>query len=215
MKKLLLLSAFAVFGLSVNAQEEGEKTFGFEQGNIIVEGGINFNSSTDDDGTVEDKSSRFNFMPKAGYFINDKFAVGIELGIGSGKEETTVGGTTSEDKTSSFSGGVFARYYFLDLGKRFKTYAEAGVGFGSSKLEQEGVDDELKTTGFGVGIDLGINYFITERFAINFGLADLLSFSSNTTEFGDAESDSTSFNGNLNIFNNFFDTATFGLTYKF
>ena len=216
MKKLLLLSAIAVFGFSnVNAQEEGEKTFGFEKGNIIVEGGINFGSSTDDDGTVEEKNSSFNFMPKAGYFINDKFAVGIELGIGSGKNEITTGGTSSEDKTSSFSGGVFARYYFLDLGKRFKTYAEAGAGFGSSKLEQAGVTDELKTTGFNIGIDLGINYFVTECFAINFGLSDLLSFSSNNTEFGNAESDTTSFNGNLNIFNNFFDTAQFGLTYKF
>jgi outer membrane protein len=216
MKKLLLLSAIAVFGLSnVNAQEEAEKTFGFEKGNIILEGGLNFGSSTEEQDGFETKTSDFNFSPKAGYFINDKFAVGVELAVGSGKVENTFEGQSVEDKISSFSAGVFARYYFLDLGKRFKTFAEAGVGFGSSTLEEEGIEEDLETSGFGIGVDLGINYFVTENFAIVFGLADVLSYSSTTTERGEFESDTNSFNGNLNVFNNFFDTARFGVTWKF
>lgn len=216
MKKLLLLTAVAVFGLSnVNAQDEAEKTFGFEKGNIILEGGLNFGSSTEEQDGFETKTSDFNFSPKAGYFINDKFAVGVELAVGSGKVENTFEGQSVEDKTSSFSAGVFARYYFLDLGKRFKTFAEAGVGFGSSTLEEEGIEEDLETSGFGIGVDLGINYFVTENFAIVFGLADVLSYSSTTTERGEFESDTNSFNGNLNVFNNFFDTARFGVTWKF
>lgn len=220
MKKLLLLSAVAVFGLAnINAQEEAEKTFGFEKGNIILEGGLNFGSSTEDDGAFETKTSEFNFSPKAGYFINDKFAVGVELAVGSGKVEETFEGQSVEDKSNSFGAGVFARYYFLDLGKRFKTFAEAGVGFGSTTTEFEG-GDEVKEGGFGIGVDLGINYFVTENFAIVFGLADVLSYSSTTTEFtvegaDIPDSDNSSFNGNLNVFENFFDTARFGVTWKF
>lgn len=215
MKKLLLLTAVAVFGLTnVNAQDE-EQTFGFEKGDIIVEGLLNFSSSKDDDGDFEEKNSSFNFNPKAGYFINDKFAVGIELAVGSSKQEVTFEGDSAEDKTSSFSAGAFARYYFLDLGKRFKPYAEAGVGFGNSTLEEEGIDEDLETSGFGIGVDLGVNYFVTRNFAINFGLTDVLSYSSTKAERGDFEVDNTSFNGNLNLFNNFFDAAQFGLTWIF
>ncbi|TWI09278.1 outer membrane protein, partial [Flavobacterium cauense R2A-7] len=115
----------------------------------------------------------------------------------------------------SFGAGVFARYYFLDLGQRFKTYAEAGLGFGSQKWETNGTETR-KDSNFGLGIDLGMNYFVTEKMAINFGLANVLGFNSGKSEFpGGGETKSSSVNGNFNVFNNFFDTPTFGLTYKF
>lgn len=216
--KKVLLSAVAILGFTfANAQEEEAATgFGFAQGDIIVEGNLSFGTSTDEVDTYEEKNSNFNFNPKAGYFISDKFAVGIELGVGSSKYEETDTGYSYEETANSFNGGVFARYYFLELGKRFKTYAEAGVGFGSEKWENDG-EEVRKDTGFGVGVDLGINYFVTERFAINFGLTDLLSFNSTKSEYPgtDVEPTNNSFNGNFNVFNNFFQTAQFGLTWKF
>ena len=52
--------------------------------------------------------------------------------------------------------------------------------------------------------------------AINFGLADVLSFQSGKSEFpGGGETKTTELNGNFNVFNNFFSAAQFGLTYKF
>ncbi len=217
--KKVILSVAAMFAIGFANAQEVETTaneFGFKQGNFLLEGNLQFNSSKEENDATEVKTSSFNFSPKAGYFISDKIAVGIELGIGSGKEETTVTGVgSSEETSSSFNAGVFARYYFLDLGKRFKTYTEAGVGFGSSKFEEDG-EETSKDNGFNIGIDLGINYFVTESFAINFGLADVLSFNSTKTEFpGGGETKDNSFNGNINVFNNFFDTPTFGLTYKF
>lgn len=215
--KKVLLSAVAILGFTfANAQEEEAATgFGFAQGDIIVEGNLGFGTSTDENGTYEEKNSNFNFNPKAGYFISDKFAVGIELGVGSSKYEESDTGYNFEQTANNFNGGVFARYYFLDLGKRFKTYAEAGVGFGSQKWEQDG-DEVQKDTNFGIGVDLGINYFVTERFAINFGLTDLLSYNNTKSEFpGGGETTSNGFNGNFNVFNNFFQTAQFGLTWKF
>ncbi|MDD3771320.1 MAG: outer membrane beta-barrel protein, partial [Weeksellaceae bacterium] len=166
------------------------------QGNFIVEGNIGFNSTNDK--ASDTKTSSFNLSPKVGYFFTDDLAVGVELDLGSSK--------INDEKTNSFGAALFARYYFLELGERFKTYGELGLGFASLK------QGDAKASGFGAGLDLGINYFVTETIAINFGLSDVLSFSSFKPKGGDAY---TEFNGNINVFNNFFDTAQFGLTFKF
>ncbi|MES2748354.1 MAG: outer membrane beta-barrel protein [Bacteroidota bacterium] len=224
MKKIIFtVAAIFAFGFA-NAQEKKEASaFGFSKGNIMLEGNLGFSSSTETDSfggsdIEEDKTSSVNFNPKVGYFLTDKIALGVELGIGSSTNENTQFGSpdvVTENKSNSFGAGVFARYYFLDLGERFKTYAEAGLGFGSSKNETNSVETS-NTTNVGFGVDLGINYFLTPRFAINFGLTDLLSFNSQKTEFpGGGETQSNNFNGNFNVFNNFFNTAQFGLTYKF
>ncbi|MCR5863169.1 outer membrane beta-barrel protein [Flavobacterium sp. J372] len=218
MKKIILSAAAIVaIAFSAKAQETETPAFGFSAGNIIVEGNLSWNSTKEEEPGVETKENFFSFNPKAGYFITDKFAVGVELGIGSNKEEVTPDGApTSEEKTNFFGAGVFGRYYFLELGQRFKTYAEVGVGFGGGKTEVDGTEIS-KNNGVNAGLDLGINYFITPSFAINFGLADVISYNSFTLEdpaTGD-ETKTNTFEGNINVFNNFFSTATFGLTYKF
>lgn len=202
--KKVLLTAVAVFSLTfVNAQEEEKKGFGFASGDVLVEGNLGFGSTNDKN--TEVKTSNFEFNPKVGYFVSDKFAIGVELGVGSDKE-TTAG--TDTDKNSNFNAGVFGRYYFLDLGERFKTYAEAGLGMASGKT---GLAD-AKYSGFGAGAGLGINYFVSDSFAINFGLTDILSYG--TAKY-DGGKNVSAFNANVNVFNNFFTTAQFGLTFKF
>lgn len=221
MKKVVLaVVALFAFGFA-NAQEE-VKSFGFSKGNFLIEGNLGVSSKKDNANfqgaqVNETKLNSLNFNPKAGYFVTDKIALGVELGIGSNKSENTVYGPPyvfTETKSNSFGGGVFARYYFLELGQRFKTYTEAGLGFGSTKNNVNGLEVS-KVNSVNLGIDLGINYFVTNRLAINFGLANVLGYSSSKTKSPNgAEQKSNEFNGNLNVFNNFFDTAQFGLTYK-
>lgn len=223
MKKIILSLAVLAFGYT-NAQEVKQATeYGFSKGNIFVEGQLSFGSSKETEsagGTdvSELKAGTFTFTPKAGFFVTDDLAVGAQLAISSGKEEETVFGSpnvTTEETVSGFGAGVFARYYFLNLGERFKTYAEVGAGFGTTKNEVDS-EEVAKTNTFGIGLDLGINYFVTKKIAISFGLADVLAFNSSKTEFpGGGESKESSFGGNVNVFNNFFDTPTFGLLYKF
>jgi outer membrane protein len=222
--KKVLLTAVAVFSLTfVNAQEEEKAGFGFSKGNMFLEGNLSFGSSTSTDsfnGTddEENKNSNLSFTPKFGYFISDKLALGAELMVGNTKNENTQFGTpnvVTENTSSTFGAGVFARYYFLDLGQRFKTFTEVGLGFGSSTNETNGTETS-SSNGFGLGVDLGINYFVTEKMAITFGLNNVLAFNSNKTETpGGFENKSNGFSGNLNTFNNFFDTPSFGLLYKF
>lgn len=203
---MFILSAMAVFALSFANAQEGEPTFGFSEGDFFVEGNIGFGSTNDKN--TEVKTSSFNFNPKVGYFISEDLAVGLDLGFGSNKTEVA---GTDVAKVSAVGFGGFARYYFLDLGKRFKTYGEFGVGYATANDKIA----EVKTNTIGVGAGLGINYFVTESFAINFGLADILSYSSSKTDI-DGDEGSNEFGFGFGEFNNFFGTtATFGLTFKF
>lgn len=199
--KKVLLSIVTVFTFGVLTAQE-DTNFGFAKGDIFIEGNLGFYSSNDKN--LDFKQSEFNFNPKAGYFLSDKLALGVELMYGSQVDK--VGGNKIED-FNSFGAGVFGRYYFLDLGQRFKTYAEAGLGF--STFNNNILD--VKGNGFGMGAGLGIQYFVTEKIAINFGLTDIIGFNSFKVDNAEAVNE---FYGNVNVFNNFFSTAQFGLTFK-
>lgn len=204
--KKLFLAAIAVFGLTnMNAQED-DKTFGFSEGDIFVEGNIGFNSSNDKND--DEKSNSFSISPKVGYFINDDLAIGGELMFNSSKTEVA-GADTS--KFSGFGVGAFARYYFLDLGERFKTNAEFGIGYASDNNK---LADEKENT-IGAGLGLGINYFVTEKIALSFGFKNILSFSSSKLDEDGAEAESGFNFGFGDVANPFGGNASFGLLFVF
>lgn len=211
MKNIFLSLTVLATGVAVQAQEG----FGFKEGDILVEGNLQLNSSKDS-WEVEGISNSVKegttlFAPKAAYFIDDQFALGIELGVGAYKQIYAAGSGETEELSNGFYAGVFARYYFLELGQRFKTYSEFGVGMNNTKYTDE-LGNVSKTSGFGAGVGLGINYFVSPKIAINFGLSDLLHFSTEKNKETNVKTDE--FGANINVFNNFFSTATFGLTFK-
>lgn len=206
--KKLLLTLTAVAGLTMASQAQ---EFGFGKGNFIVEG--NLNGSSVNDKNTEIKTTKFNFNPKAGYFVTDKIAVGVNLGFGSINTDNKK--TDSETAGKSFGAGVFGRYYFLELGSRFKTYTELNADYTTSRGEATFANTTTKgprTNGFGVNAGIGANYFLTEKIAINFAFANVIGY--NTSKTKGAES-INEFGFNVNEFENFFNTATFGLTFKF
>ncbi len=212
MKKILLtLTAVAGLALVSNAQE-----FGFEKGNFIVEGSLgasSLNNKNDDS-----KLTTFQFTPKVGYFVTDKVAVGIDFGFGQDQETTYPGVEKVVETDKAFSVGVFGRYYFLDLGSRFKAYTEAGVGYVDMKsLRKVGSNPTGQTqgmNGFGANAGVGVNYFLTDNIAINFALADIISYQTLKAD-KDGSKPVSAFSANINVFNNFFNTAHFGLAFKF
>jgi len=200
MKKIILTAA-AVFALSfANAQDKKESGFGYAKGDIVLGGNIMTMSSTNEVGGVSSKTSSSEIGPDLAYFISDNLALELGVTLGSTKNAAGVKGATSNI-------AVGARYYFLNLGERFKTYTNFGLNFGSN--DNMGVGDKTSMLGFGAGI--GMNYFLTSKVAINFGLGNIISYNSSTT--GSAKT--SSMNINLNEFNNFFSTPTFGVAYKF
>ncbi len=205
MKKLLFRAAIAVLGFtSLSAQEE-VKTFGFTEGDIFLEGNIGFGSENDKN--TEEKSSSFNISPKLGYFMSEDLAIGGRVSFNSYKEEVL--GTDTVDATG-FGVGAFARYYFLDLGARFKTYTEFGIGYDSRKNK---IADVTENT-IGAGLDLGINYFVTEKIALTFGLKNVLGFSSTKLDTDGAEAVSNFNLGFGDVANPFGGNAAFGILFK-
>lgn len=224
MKKLVLsVMAVAAFGFAANAQEKEKPTFGFQESNIFVEGMFSINNSTTKPEVgSKTKTTFYKFTPKAGYMLTDKFAVGAELGFGKvGGDNydgvfTEILGEASPSKkyVKETYAGVFGRYYFLELGQRFKTYTEVGVGFHQGVADV--VNKDLKQTGVKAGLGLGMNYFVTSKLAISFHLGDVLSYSNYNVKFdGKKEGTLSNVDANVNVFNNFFTEAKFGLTYKF
>lgn len=205
MKKIVLAAVIALASVQANAQE-----FGFNEGDVIVEGMLGYNS--EDNTQTEIKSSEFVFSPKAGYFVTNEFVLGMQLLFGTDTVDNY--GLNTENKNSAVGLGVFGRYYFAELGQRFKVYSELGVGFTSYKDENRvaSVTTSSKAKGFGINAGLGFNYFVTPKVAINFGLSDLVGYNTYKPE----NSNSTNnLHLNINNFNNFFDSARFGMTFKF
>lgn len=205
--KKIVLSVAAVFAFGFAAQAQDKPVYGFQQSDVFVEGNLGINTTNDKNKDV--KTSTFNFNPKVGYMLNDKFAVGASFEVGNGTEK--IDGKKTENKTNHFYGGVFGRYYFLDLGSRFTTYAEVGVGYAQDKI---GNDNVVKTKGMNAGLDLGFNYFVTPKIALAFTLGNVISYNSSKIDADGAKSENE-FNANINVFNNFFDNAKFGMIYKF
>ena len=207
MKKLVLaLALISGLAFTANAQD-----FGFKKGNVLLEGNIGFSSTNNKN--AEEKETSFNFSPKAGYFVTDKIAVGVQLAFGSEKQEDYAAGATAFDKDNTFGAGVFGRYYFLELGKRFKTYTEAGLGFASVKSETNlGKSPSVNEFAFNAGV--GANYFLTEKLAINVGLTDVINFTSRKVDVANAKS-VTNFNVKAGSINNILNAAQFGLALKF
>ncbi|MET3537843.1 OmpW family outer membrane protein [Chryseobacterium limigenitum] len=176
MKKLLLAGAVALFGLS-NAQ--------MTKGDWVISGstGFSFNNTTQKQ-TVGSESadgpkvSTINFTPSVGYFVMDKLAVGIDLDLTSITTKFDVSDISYKSKSTltNFSVMPTATYYFAN-GTKFVPYIGAGAGFATNKTKSSetlaGVTDSSDDTasGFTWKVKGGVNYMITQSFALNVGLS--------------------------------------------
>jgi hypothetical protein len=199
MKKIivLLVSVFAVN--FADAQESLMPKASFSKGDMWIEGGISLT-------TGDTSNDYFAVTPKVGYFLDNKWAVGADINYSS---VSYLPNTSNLDKSNSFGIGVFARYYFLNLGN-FKAFGEAGLGYNNTKTEYL-TGGSNTYNGIKANIDLGINYFFTPRWAATFTLAEILSYNNASPENGENTSDLTI---NINLFNNIFAQPKFGLLYK-
>ena len=154
--KKVLLSAVAIltFGFA-NAQEEAAATTGgFAKGDLFLSGAVSIGSES----TGDDKSTGFTIEPKVGYFISDNIAIGGKLGYTSYKAEDTFGDTADN---AGFTVGAFGRYYMTPA-SQFSLFGEFGVDYTSwdNKLA------DAQSSEFGLGLGLGLSYFVSSNFAI-------------------------------------------------
>ena len=178
MKKVvfLVVALFAAITFT-NAQTA------FKKGNKFVEGSVSYTKAEGTDAT-------YGFQPTIGYFLTDRFAVGVSGDFA--KDENGV-------KTTGF--GAFGRFYVLNIGQNFKAFSQLGIG--TTSINDAGV----KTSGMGVNLGFGANYFVSSKLALSVGLADVVNYTS------------VEGNSNFNIgwsgVTNPLNAAQFGVLYKF
>lgn len=197
MKKLFFAAIIAVFSLgAVNAQENETSTAGFDQGDVYVSGRLGFNSFK----AGEEKSSNFNLSPSVGYFVSDNIAIEAGLNIGSNKY-------ANDSKSSSFGGELGANYFFTPADK-FSFTVGAGFAYSTLKRESSSGTESPKVNSFIFAVSPGLNYFVSDSFALRASIG-ALSYGSTKVDVDGAEA-SNNFGLNLNLSN-----INFGVTYKF
>lgn len=208
--KKFILSVFAAFAISsaVNAQD-----FNFKKGSMFVEGNIRARFEKSE--SWSEKSKTIILAPRVGYFLNDKTAVGVDFMYLDFFDKNT--NSNSGEEAHGFSVGAFGRHYFLNLGSRFKTYAQVNVAY--TNTHNYDIDNGVKTAepdyiSYSGSGTLGFNFFLTNRLSINYSLADLIYVRTSKYDATGYERD-YEYDVNLNVFNNIFSNSTFGLTYRF
>lgn len=196
MKKLFLAGAIALFG-AVNAQEVA--TPGFVQGDMFITGSVGYQS----EGQGDFKNSGFNLSPSLGYFVNPNVAIGARLGFNSNTEDNGVDDFTA----STVRAGVFGRYYWTPA-SRFSVFADLDLHYASYSQDNPAGGDDLKASGFGIGLAPGVNYFISDNFALE-ATWGILGYETTKADYDGAEA-VNNFNIGLGL-----DNLGLGLVYRF
>ena len=93
--------------------------------------------------TTELKSAYATLTPNIGYFIADKFAIGINLGFGLNKITAT---NIPSSSITNYFAGPFAKYYFLPKDKLLNLFLYGNYNYGISRGKNSGVVD--KSSGY-------------------------------------------------------------------
>ena len=161
MKKTILFFSFLIVSVLAKAQTEA--------GTVVLGGGFNFTSSSPENSN-NTKTSSFSFEPSIGYFVADRFVVGLDVGIATSK--STAGGTTT-DKSSTFLIGPYARYYkFLSDNEKVAFYGQADFAFGFGK-DTQGNNPSTKQAAFTIGVSPGFSYFFSKHWSGEIGFTGL------------------------------------------
>lgn len=167
MKKIILTLAVFASVMTAHAQTD--------QGRLFINGQFGF-SSRSVERDEDEKTSSFDFSPNIGYFIADRFAIGLGLGIGTRKSEDVVANVETSTTTTNFSIAPFARYYVPTAGEKFHFFAQAtlGLGFESGETRAGSVTvDFPRTQTVDFSIAPGFAYFPSDHWSLELALRGL------------------------------------------
>ena len=210
MKKIILTVA-AVFALTfANAQDTKEATsggMGFASGDLYLSGKAGFDSTKSGDF----KQDGWELSPGLGYMISDNLAIEGRLNIMGSKDpfvDYFQDGDFYEVKTSGFGIAAGVKYYFTPA-SQFSLSIGGNISYDSVKDEVSdgfvSADFDKKIIGFNV--PLGLNYFVSNDFALTAEWGGF-GYSSNDNGGNGAEK-TTGFNLGLDL-----SSINIGLLYK-
>lgn len=128
MKTFFITILFSFVLLSGQAQ--------ITKNNWLVGGAANFTSTNQKNNYSADNlgATSFSLLPNIGYFIADKFALGISPGIAFNKTK----GNNIESHVTTYKIGPFARYYFLESENNVNLFIHGGFNYGISRFKNSG-----------------------------------------------------------------------------
>jgi hypothetical protein len=190
MKKVLLTVALTV------------ATFVGANAQIYVGGALGFETNSDKTPLdVSVNKSSFSLAPEVGYYLTDKFDIGLDLAFTTGKYQ-------NDDKFTGWAIAPYARYSFFQFGK-FELIGKGTIFFGG-----EDTDNGYKGTEFGVSVFPVLAYSLTDNVVLfsNLKFAGL-NFTNTSPDEGDSY---THFGLGVNA-NSVVNTGDFeiGFVYKF
>ncbi|UOK43079.1 MULTISPECIES: hypothetical protein [Flavobacterium] len=151
------------------------------KGNWMVGGDASYTNSkvTDSNNKIIGSSNSVRIFPNIGYFVIDKFALGINGNFNYGKGN----GSAS---SIGYGAGPFARYYFLDTENSINLFAEANYNYWISKTQGfdsgNGSSYKFKVGpviyfNSSVGLEMSLSYnteklsdYTSKYFIVGFGL---------------------------------------------
>lgn len=191
--KKVLLSLIAVAGLAFTTQAQTEK------GNFLIGGSVEVNTGKNDGAAKSDVN--FSVVPSVGYFFDNNFAVGTEIGYAYAKSYNVL--------TSAQSSAFVVRPYlrgYKGINDQFKFFGQLSVpmAFGNNKLGDAEGNNMVKTgknNNVGVALSPGIAFFPSKKFGIEFSVNGI---SYNDYSVEDNNGNNIGGSKNFNIGANFF-----------
>ncbi len=203
MKKFFIAVSLIFAAITVNAQ-------------WYVGGSLNFSTETDknSDGDKMDTDTRFNISESLGYYVTDKFDIGMRAGFGLGSLKNHTADTKS--KSASWTLAPYARYSFLQFNK-FEVIARAELSYRGNRTKNDDGDVMSENTAIGINIAPILAYNLTDHLVLTTTL-NFASFGFNSFKVKDGNT--------LNEFGFGFDSdnvmniggtngVTIGFLYKF
>lgn len=143
MKKLILAAALGVAGMASAQLQQGNWMVGSELANFKFTNGF-----------------QMTLTPKAAYFVQDRWAVGAQVGL----DVYKVNGSSSTQ--TNWSIGALTRYYFTDA--QIASGLNNGTFFGEGTAGVGGVNSGSgnTTNGLQLGIGAGYAYFLTPNVSV-------------------------------------------------
>lgn len=148
--------------------------------NWLLSGSASFSTlKSSSSATLQFKQTDFQISPTIGYFIIDKFAVGLKPSFTYGKNNLIVGG----DAQTIFSIGPFTRYYLLQTDRPFNLLVEGSYSYASFK---QGSDFKQNSFSVSAGPVLYFNTSVGLEFIIGYSTTKIINYtgSNNAVRFG-------------------------------
>jgi hypothetical protein len=170
MRKFLLVAYLALSTFFADAQ--------IKKGSVLLGGSIGYTEYSSGSATWEPYSRTLFFSPAVGLAIKDNNVFGVKAITVFNKN---IQSNSVEAKNSTRGGGLFFKRY-LDLGKNFYLFGEAGANYIASKSEAVAAPGTGNKTGnkvFGISIFPGITYAVSRHFHLEASINDLLNIAYN------------------------------------